>query len=291
MLSYFKKKKDTPPSNETTTPQVEKRTVPETTLHFHHDWDLSLQEKYVYRYHHTQLPPLQPNQISISKIDVVSEEGSYMVNAFIRSTVERNIHFEEITLLLLDETGAAFARKTFDLETMGHLPPLACMPWIFLFSEEDLLVDSFPMHTSWSLAFEWKQKTPAVHELSLHDSWETTLQPEEKVRLQNIVTSLPPLSAGEVNFMGIEAQQQDDGALAIMLLIRNGSEKDIAVERLPLCIEDASGSIIAQGTFTLDDFTVRANTSKPWTFHFPASLLETNTPDLSVWKAYPPQLT
>ena len=73
------------------------------------------------------------------------------------------------------------------------------------------------------------------------------------------------------------------------LLIRNGSEKNIKFEQLPLIVEDASGEVIAKGTFQFEKLEVKANTSKPWTFIFPKELILNEDIDLSKWKVYLPQ--
>ena len=64
-----------------------------------------------------------------------------------------------------------------------------------------------------------------------------------------------------------------NGPLHTTLLIRNGSEKNMKLEQLPLIVEDASGEVIAKGGFQFDNLEVKANTSKPWTFIFPKELL------------------
>ncbi|MED2970917.1 accessory Sec system S-layer assembly protein [Bacillus sp. OV194] len=300
MLSFFKKSTNSKDTNEASVAVVEPvqdtdasqepvAEEAETVLHIHPEWDITVQERYVYQFHHAQLPKLKPNQISISKIDVVSDDDSFMVNAFIRNTLSKSIRFEEVTLLLLDTEGTVFARKTFDLELMGDLPANTCQPWIFLFSEEDLLGNGFPAEEEWRIAFELKKKAPSEHQLMLHESWENSLNDMQKTRLYEMVNNLPPLTAGEINFMGIEARIGENSDLSVTLLIRNGSDKDIKVEQLPLCFEDASGELTAKGAFQLTDFEVKANTSKPWTFIFPEALLLNKTPDLSAWKVYPPQ--
>ncbi len=74
--------------------------------------------------------------------------------------------------------------------------------------------------------------------------------------------------------MGLEAALQENGSLAVTVLIRNGSKsKSINIEQLPLVVEDADGDQVCQGGFTLNDFEVKANTTKPWTFIFPEPLV------------------
>lgn len=271
-------------------PLEEKENIEEglvqTTLSFHPEWELTNQEKYVYMYKHKQLPLLKPNQISITGIKLLEYQDGFVVVAFLRNTLEQAIRFDAVDLLLLDETGQAIAKKKFELDTMEELAPLTCRPWRFLFSNEDKLVEKFP-EDGWTIAFELKQPKEE-HKLQLHESWENQISPLHREHLEQLVSTLPPLQDGEVNFLGLECKFTSEDSLAVTVLIRNGSDKSIKLEQLPLIVEDAMGDIVCQGGFKLDEFIVQANSSKPWTFVFPNNLITKPSPDLSKWKVYPP---
>ena len=239
------------------------------------------------RFHHQQLPSLKPNQISISGIRLTRFEEDVIVDAFIRNTLDRAVRFEMVDLLLIDENSKPLAKKTFDLSEMGEIPALSCVPWRFLFEEEDYVVAEIP-DEGWKIAFELKHKA-TEHMLDLAPSWEEQLSNEQREHLEKVVAGLPKLKEDEVNFMGLEAVMQETGALAVSVLIRNGSQKSIKIEQLPLVVEDADGDQVCQGGFALEDFEVRANTTKPWTFIFPEQLVVKKNPNLTSWKVYPPQ--
>ncbi|MFE8701707.1 accessory Sec system S-layer assembly protein [Cytobacillus sp. FJAT-54145] len=257
-----------------------------TTLSFHPDWELTNQEKYVYQFKHEQLPLLKPNQISITGTKLIQYNDGFVVVAFLRNTLPKAVRFEAVDLLLLDENGQAIAKKQFELDGLDELPSMACRPWRFLFSNEDKLVEKIPEH-GWKIAFELKQ-SQSKHQLELAESWENQISPLQKEHLEKLVASLPKLSPGEVNFMGIETKYTPEQNLAVTVLIRNGSEKNIMLEQIPLIVEDADGDIVCQGGFKLDQFEVKANTSKPWTFIFPKELVTKEKPNLTKWKVYPP---
>ena len=181
----------------------------------------------------------------------------------------------------------SLARKSFDLRVLGTIPAESSVPWVFVFEKESVQAEEIPQ-TDWKLAFELK-KEKGPHTLDLEESWEKSLADTDKEKLAELVKKITPPKPGEVNFMGIQARIDNDGALHTTLLIRNGSEKNMKLEQIPLIIEDASGEVIAKGGFVLDNFEVKANTSKPWTFIFPKELLLKEDIDLSRWKAYPPQ--
>ncbi|MFD4816366.1 accessory Sec system S-layer assembly protein [Peribacillus butanolivorans] len=258
-----------------------------TSLVFHEEADFSKQERYVLQFHHQQLSLLKPNQISISEVRLSRFEEDVIIMAFIRNTLDKAVSFEFVDLLLLDENGQVLAKKSFDLMEMGEIPALSCMPWSFMFEEEDILVESIP-DKGWKIAFELKNQESMEHALDLAPIWIEQLSEAQRENLQRLVTGLPKINQGEVNFMGLEATLKENNQLAVTVLVRNGSDKQIKIEKLPLIVEDADGDQVCQGGFSLEDFEVKANTSKPWTFIFPGELVTKKNPDLTSWKVYPP---
>ncbi|PLT35735.1 accessory Sec system S-layer assembly protein [Bacillus sp. V5-8f] len=259
-----------------------------TVLSIHPEWEVEPQERFVYQYHHQQLPKLKPNQVSISGIKLIDYEEGFVAVALLRNTLSRPITFEAVDLLLLDGEGNPFAKRQFQLDDIGELPPLSCRPWRFLFEKEDKLTKTIPVSEDWQIAFELKTPSAEAHHLDLDATWENQITAAQREHLEKLVGNLPKLSPSEVNFMGIEATFVQDGAFAVTVLIRNGSTKNIKLEQIPFIVEDGDGDIVCQGGFQMNNFEVKANTSKPWTFIFPAELVQKAEPNMSSWKVYPP---
>ncbi|WP_085991041.1 accessory Sec system S-layer assembly protein [Oceanobacillus senegalensis] len=293
MLGFPKKKKkkkqeESIDANEYLQSQTESSNTEEleTELSVPSDWKMPNEERYVFAFHNSQSPKLRINQISIygTELNKLKNKG-FVANGLIRNTVPKNIKFSKTTILLLGPDKEIIAKKEFDLEKAGTIPANSARPWKFIFNKDDLLKDVEEIPSEWSLAFELKKK----HQLDLEESWEKSIADETKSNLEKIVQHAKPLKPGEVNFMGVQAKQHDNGELAVTILIRNGSEKNITLQQIPLGIKDASEEEIARGGFKLDNFTVKANTSKPWTFIFPASMIKKEDIDLSKWQVYPIQ--
>jgi accessory Sec system S-layer assembly protein len=256
-----------------------------TQLSFHPEAKVGAEEKYYFQFLNNELADLKENQISISGIDLKKDKNQVLVTAFVRSSLPKGIKLQEMNLLLIGPQGEKIGKKKFDLSLLGELPPLSSRPWEFTFNEKDLFVKEIPQ-MDWKLAFELtKEKKP--HALDLEESWQKSLADGDKENLQKLVAGMQPPKPGEVNFLGIQIKQDDDRKLHTTLLIRNGSDKDITLQQLPLIVEDASGDVIAKGGFKLENLVVKSNTSKPWTFIFPSDLVLKENPDLSKWKAYP----
>lgn len=258
-----------------------------TDLSIHPLWNLPKEDIYSFQFLNQECPPLKPNQLSLSGINIMKDGDNYRVVAFVRNSLNKAIKLEETTLVLLNNNDEVLGRKAFNLNELGELPPRSSRPWNFIFTKKDLFTEVIPSE-GWKLAFQL-QPSSRKHSLDLADSWEKSLASEDKQKLAEMVENLTPPKQGEVNFLGLQAKVSGEGDLHITMLVRNGSDKNINLEQMPLTVEDASGEVIAQGGFKLEDFTVNSNTSKPWTFIFPKSLVTKDEPDLSRWKAYPPK--
>ncbi|WP_137792023.1 accessory Sec system S-layer assembly protein [Bacillus sp. E(2018)] len=298
MLSLFKKKNVNKNGEDTTVSSEEllNETIDtgsedeiETALYYSPAYEPAQELKYVYQFMNLELSPLKPNQISLAGVDLKQGEhiNGAVVTSFIRNSLNKGIQLQEMPLLLLGAEGKKLARKVFDLSVVGEIPAHSSVPWLFSFSGEDLMVEGELPKTGWKLAFELK--TQKKHTLDLAESWANSLPEQDKERLHQLVDGMAAPKPGEINFMGLQAKKSEDDHLHITMLIRNGSDKNIQLQQLPLEVVDASGEVIAKGGFALTDFEVKANTSKPWTFIFPSSLIFKDEIDLSVWKAYPPQ--
>ncbi|PLS17854.1 accessory Sec system S-layer assembly protein [Bacillus sp. M6-12] len=255
-----------------------------TELSLHPEWDIPSEQQYVYRFLNNELPPLKPNQISLSGIELRPEDNGVAVIAFVRNSLNKAINMKDVQLLLLDENQSPLARHTFNLAELGEIPAKSSRPWMFHFPSDTLLSTSFSTQ-GWTLAFQLKQK----HRLDLDQSWQESLPEDDKAKLQQLVDSLEPPKDGEINFMGLRALAAENGDLHITVLIRNGNDRNINIQQLPLEVYDASAKPIAKGSFTLDNLEVKANSTKPWTFIFPKTLLLEESFDLSKWRVAPVQ--
>jgi accessory Sec system S-layer assembly protein len=259
----------------------DKKTEVKTELSIHPLWNISKEQYYVFRFLNNELPTLKPNQLSLSGIQWEERPEGLAVTAFIRNALDKPIQLEKVPLILLDANRHVVAKHTFNLHDAGEIPAESSRPWTFVFPKETLLTNQLQKE-GWTLAFD---VSPKHHQLDLEPSWEQSLPDEEKKKLQQLVNQLEPPKKNELNFMGLEAKMLQSGDLAVTLLIRNGHEQTIQIQQLPLRVIDANQSVVAEGQFNVGTLEIKPNTTKPWTFLFPKSIIKNMTPDLSSWKA------
>ena len=214
----------------------------ETTLSLHPEWNVPQEQEYVFRFLSNELEPLKPNQISLSGIDIDVEpaNGSWLVKAFFRSSLDQQISVGSVELMLLDEEGKTLASDEFDLNELGDIPARSARPWVFVFTKDNIFAEQPPTE-NWKLAFNVQSMVP--HKLEFEQAWEDGLTEEQKDGLAKVVEGLPKLKPREVNISGFQVKQQDDGGIAASVFIRNGHSKQINIEKLPLELIDATGDL------------------------------------------------
>ncbi|MFJ7950729.1 accessory Sec system S-layer assembly protein [Lysinibacillus sp. NPDC096418] len=256
-----------------------------TKLSFHPDWDVPQEQKYIFNFLANELEPLKPNQLSLSSISIEEDArlGKWLVRAFFRSSLPQDIELGEIELFIMDKDDELVASKKFDFKALGTIPAESARPWVFEFEKSTLKTEEIP-EEGWKIAFNLVSLRG--HQLELDSTWEEQLPAEQKEELAKIVKTLPELGETEVNFTGLQAKFANDGSLNVSIFIRNGHNKAINLEQLPLEIIDANNKQIAKGSFKMDPIlSVQPNSTKPWTFIFPPTLVNPKGADLSRWTA------
>ncbi|HSP23155.1 MAG TPA: accessory Sec system S-layer assembly protein [Planococcus sp. (in: firmicutes)] len=247
-------------------------------------WKVEREQEYVLKFLSNDLQALKPNQLSLSGIDIIQDKdtGNWHVQAFIRSSLNKSITLGKTELLLLDADNNPLATQEFNLSELGSLPPLSNRPWIFIFEKQNIKTEN-SLPALWTLAFNVQSLVP--HSLDLEETWENALLEEQKSALRNIVKGLPALKPREVNIIGFQAKITEEHDLNISVFIRNGCAHHVNLEKISLEVLDAKAEVVAQGSFKLENFMVKANTSKPWTFIFPKEMVLKENPDFTRWTA------
>lgn len=287
IFSIFKKKKitateDIIQSNELLDNDLDPADIalPKMKLSYHPEWIVPKEQQYVFQFLFNELNQLKPNQLSLSGIDINVENGNWLVQAFLSSSIQKAVTLETVELLLLDSSKNQLASKEFDLSELGEIPANSARPWVFVFEDPILQTETLP-ENGWQLAFNAQAFEP--HKLDLPESWKDSLLPEQIEALEKTVATLPKLKNTEVNITGFQLKDTDDDGIAASVFIRNGYKKQLDFQQMPLELVDSNNNLVASGLFKLQDFSVKANASKPWTFIFPQLLMDREQTDFSSW--------
>ncbi|KKB41178.1 accessory Sec system S-layer assembly protein [Bacillus thermotolerans] len=252
----------------------------ETELSLHPAFQISKEQMYVLRFLNNELPPLKANQLALAGIEWEQHPQGLAVSAFVRNSVSKEVKIGKVSLLVINEKDQMKARHNFDLSELGELPAKSSRPWTFVFPFSSIEKHVELSKENWTIAFDL---TTREHRLDLADSWQEALPEREKEKLEQVVKQLGSPGKDELNFTGLQAQISENGSLHVTLLIRNGYNRNINIEKLPLQVLDNKKEVVAEGQFNVGSLEVKANASKPWSFIFQKELLRKPAPDFSTW--------
>lgn len=241
--------------------------------------NLNKQTKEHYKKLYQKLPNMEVEQLMITGVELQLEKlHTIKVLCFIRSTIKEPIRIKRRNIILFDVNLDPFAEKDEAFKNLGTLLPNTAKPFMIEFSNEHLKQWNINNLSSWSLDF----KENSRHRIDFSSFNENKLSPATRSWLQELCKR-KPLKRNELSFMGFSASLDESNNLAIHLLIRNGTDESLKIKQLPLNFYDATEELVATADFSLNNFTVHANTSKPVALIFPANNIIKDHLDLSNW--------
>lgn len=276
MFSFFKK-----PTTEVKEETIDGSALPKQKLTLHPTWiDISQERRYVLQFLQYELPPMEEDEFGFSGAEISEKKGTIHVSAFIRSRIGEAYAPEEIILYLVNGDTEIIASKKLNVkELVGNIPAHSNMPWNFTFEPNCRTGLDVPSE-DWQLLCT----IPEAHRLDLDATWEDSLPVEQKEKLQSLFDKLDEMADNNLNFTGISNRFEDNGTFTVTAFVRNGYDQDVTISQLPLQIIDANDTVITQGAFEMNNFVVRANTSKPWSFTFGEIMVARDEIDLSKWR-------
>lgn len=256
-----------------------------TTLEFSDLWSLNEQERYHFQSVHNKLKGLDPNQISIHGVDLYKTSEGFIITAIIRQSLQKNLALEDIRLIVRDTEGKDIAKKDFNMEHFGELASLRARPWMFEFDIESFLVDQDQItdQMEFEVVFEYQQKTVSQFTLQLDDILSQELTNNQIETLRNILDTLNPIAVNDISISAHHLEEQVNG-VSIEVLIRNSFDKGVILNNLPIQLFDATGELVAQHKFSLEQLTINPNHGRPTSLFVPRESFKKATPDWSNWK-------
>ncbi|MEK5206072.1 SLAP domain-containing protein [Psychrobacillus sp. FSL H8-0510] len=260
-------------------------TTYKTELNFSKDWDISAPDKYIFQYFHQQLENLEANKLHIHGVKLHTVESGIVVTAIIRHSLPKKLRLEQVVLVVKDKEGKELAKKQFDMELFGELEACTARPWNFLFEMGDLLVpyDELTNEMDFEMAFEYYEKVVKDFELYLDENWSKGLTDDQKVYVNNLLTSLEPIKVNEISVVGFHFYESDD-AINIYIIIRNAFSNSLTIENLPIQLFDAAGDMVCKLGFPIGEFEIAAKQARPISLSFTKEVFMKEKPDFSSWK-------
>ncbi|MFF2753485.1 SLAP domain-containing protein [Psychrobacillus sp. NPDC058041] len=255
-----------------------------TQLDFSTEWEVPAQEKYIFQYYHQQLEDLVANQLHVHGVKLYKVEAGIVVTGIIRHSLPKNLRLEQIVLIVKDKEGKELAKKEFEMELFGELPPCSARPWNFLFEKEDLLVpyEEITNEMDFELVFEYYERVVKDFELYLDEDWSNGLTEDQKEYVSTLVSSLEPLKINELSIVGFHFHEMEN-VVQVYIVIRNSYADTLTIENLPIQLLDAAGDIVCKLGFPIGQFEIESKQARPINLSFPKEVFMKENPDFSSW--------
>jgi len=211
-----------------------------------------------------QFPPLENGQVSINGIYTFDVGDKIEVGVYLRNGLSKQINFDKVPLVITNKNGEVLAKQTMEMRDFGLLPPFSARPYKIYFDKVNVFVDTIVMD-DWTIQFEKSIGAINTVQVELEDMPEN-MDRDSKDKITKFLNKLPLIKAGDVNIEVYETEKGIDNSISIVVLIRNGCDKIINLEKLPITVEDLQGELVAKGTFETKDVTVNPHKVRIYEF-------------------------
>lgn len=211
-----------------------------------------------------QFPPLENGQVSINGIYTFDMGDKIEVGVYLRNGLSKQINFDSVPLVITNKNGEVLAKQLMDMKDFGLLPPFSARPYKVYFNKVNVFVDTIVMD-DWKIQFEKSISAINTVQVELEDMPEN-MDSDSKNNITKFLNKLPLIKGGDFDIQVFETEKCMDNSISIVVLIRNGCDKIINLEKLPIMVEDLHGELVAKGIFDTKNVTVNPHKVRIYEF-------------------------
>jgi SLAP domain-containing protein len=205
--------------------------------------------------------PLNEDEINVSKTYILNEKDFLEVGFFLRSTVKRNISIEEIHLGIQDRREEIIVSKKLNLKNIGIIPSYTGIPLIVRFDKVG--EDEFLNIEDYSIKFlgigELRGFSSVNSEI---ENMPNNISFEEEKEILDFARNIQTLKENEASFSLFKLTKDESDKIIIDMLVRNGYDKELKVDKIPISIIYDNDITIAKHIFENVDGIVIVNPHK-----------------------------
>ncbi len=231
-----------------------------------------------------ELPPLKGGEVAINGIYTFDMGEKIEVSVYLRNGLENEINFDKVPLVIINAKGDVLARQIMYMRDFGILPPFSARPYKVFFDKANVFVDTIPMD-DWKIQFEKSISPVSTVKIELEDV-PKNMDHNLKSTFIKFLGKLPLTKAGDVNIEVFKTEKCKDNSISIVVLIRNGCDKIINLEKLPILVEDLQGEIVAKGIFETQNVNVNPHKAKIYELIITDDYIVNKDYDINTCKVY-----
>ncbi|MBC2580183.1 SLAP domain-containing protein [Clostridium sp. DJ247] len=217
-----------------------------------------------------ELPQIQEGQINLAGIYAYDLGDKLEVKAYIRNGLSTGVKLETIPFVIQNSKEEILAYQIFSLEDLGEIPAHSARPIKVYFDKKNLRVDSIPAD-DWKIAFDARVKAKRTINTQ-YENLPEGIEIDDKLVFDKFLNELPELKEGEFTISTFSVGIQKGGNILVTLVMRNGTEKPITIEKMPVTLKDANGTVVKAELFDLGKFSISPFMAKVCNLAFPTGV-------------------
>lgn len=229
-----------------------------------------------------KLPKIEDGQVNITSEYFAYFEGKIETKVFIRNMLPKKINFDDVYLGIKDENGSIIKEQKFNLAYLGDIPPCSVKVTKIFFEVDGINLDD--------IKFE-NLKICFSSQVKAFKSIDTEFQalPEgftyEQIAVCNkYLKNLNKIEVNTITLSAVDLLANDDGNIIITIIARNGYDKEIKLEEIPISVFDKNDSKIASVRFKTDDLGILPKKARLFNLIINKENIIQENYDLSKWK-------
>lgn len=212
-----------------------------------------------------QLSPIKENDINISTVYVFENKDDIEAKVYFRNGLSKKVNFEYVPLVMLNSKDEIIAKKIFNLKEVGNLPPDSARPWKLFFDKSEVNMNKFSREDC-KVIFDTGLTAVKYAPITLDES--SVGEKKYVSMFQDFIKTLPGLEKGSMSISKFKIALQEQAKIMVTLIVRNGCNKLINIEKLPITIKDENGNIVASGVFETNGLKVEPMKARVCNFTF-----------------------
>ncbi|MFL0194304.1 SLAP domain-containing protein [Clostridium sp. WILCCON 0269] len=226
-------------------------------------------------------PPINKGEIDIVG-SYTFDMGDYLeVQVFLRNGMERNVDFDKVPFVILNSKNEILAAQIFNMQDIGVLPPHTARPYKLNFDKANVHVDKISSD-DWHIVFD--NVETVEYENFKYGELPDTLSEKTSQVLNDFLKSLPKIEKGRYDLSKFNIGINENGELIASIVIRNGFDKPLGIEKLPVTIKNEEGNRVFSAIFDVHDFKVNPGEAKFFNLKCETEIRFNQKMDLSNWE-------
>ncbi|KYH34723.1 hypothetical protein CLTEP_13200 [Clostridium tepidiprofundi DSM 19306] len=232
----------------------------------------------------SNLPPLKIGEVSINGVYTYDMGDKLEVSVYVRNGFSKQISLDIMPLVITNKKGDVLAKQTIDMKELGIIPSMGGRPYKVYFDKKNVFVEKI-QEDDWNIKFEKEIKALKTVNVELEEL-PKNLSFEMREYIMNHIKSLSLVKKGDVSLSTITFSKKRNGSISIVLMVRNGTDKKIKIEKLPISIKDNENNFVGGGLFEIDNIEVNPGKAKVYDFVLKPEKIVNKDADLSKCKVY-----